>query len=179
MRNIFNFSRFITESSSAGSKEYEYIKFKFKRGDKNLYNIDNLIDDIKYYSNKNENIKDSISQIISQYVKRYNITSIRDLDHRRELPEFIGKVEEIIEKNGEPDVVLMPGESFLFIKDHSNSDGTVSDFYMNKNRTKIEVVTFNEDGEEESEIIPVESFDASKFGLSPEDLEILDILKKG
>lgn len=180
MKNIFNFKRFILESSSAGSRNYKSIDFKFRRNKNHeYYDIDDLIEDIKFHSNKNEDIKRSISQIIDQYVKRYQISSIRDLDYKSELPEFIEKIEEIISKNGEPDVVLMPGESFLFIRDHKNPDGTISDFYMNKNRTKIEVISFDDDGEENSEIIPIESFDPYRFGLSDEDVEIFRILKEG
>jgi hypothetical protein len=51
---LFSFSQFITESSTAGSKHYTGINFKFARKDvRDGYSIDDLTRDIHSYGDNN------------------------------------------------------------------------------------------------------------------------------
>lgn len=178
MKNLFNFYQFITESSSAGSKIYSGIDFKFARKDlRDGYTIDDLIRDIHSYGDKNSQIRDTITQIIDQYTKKLEIKSIRELDNLS-LNEFIRKVEKVIENKGEPEIIQMPSGSFLFLKDHQTRDGKICDFYMNRKKTKIEVVFVDASGEEDSRLIPIEEFSPEEFGISGDELQKFMNLKE-
>lgn len=178
MKNLFNFYQFITESSSAGSKIYSGIDFKFARKDlRDGYNIDDLIRDIHSYGDKNPQIMNTITQVIDQYTKNLGIQSIRDLD-RVSLDKFIEKIEKIIENDGEPEIIQMPSGAFLFLKDHKTPDGKICDFYINRKKTKIEIVSVDDKGEEESRLIHVDQFDPIEFGISDEDLQKFIELKE-
>lgn len=176
---LFNFSQFITESSTAGSKHYTGINFKFARKDiRDGYFIDDLIRDIHSYGDNKGQVRNSITQVIDEYTKNKGVASIRELD-QNSLNNFIARIEEIIEKGGEPDIMEMPSGSFLFIRDHVTPDGKTCDFYMNGKRTKIEIVSIDSSDDEESHIIPVENFNPEDFGISGKNLERFNFLKEG
>ena len=178
MNRISNFSKFILESSSAGSKFKESISFKFAKKDlRDGYFMDDLINDIHFYGNKTPQIKKMISQIISKYAESFGVSSIRDLDSTT-LKEFISKVEKVIETGGAPELIEMPSGSFLFLRDHISPDGKSCDFYINRKKTKIEVVTTESGGEEESLIFKIDQFNPESFGIEGENLEKFLLLKE-
>ncbi len=178
MRNLFNFYQFIAESSSAGSKIYQGINFKFARKDlRDGYNIDDLIRDIHSYGDKNPQIMDTITQVIDQYTKKLGVQSIRDLD-RISLDKFIERIEKIIENKGEPEIIQMPSGAFLFLKDHETPDGKICDFYMNRKKTRIEIVSVDDTGEEESRLISMDQFEPAEFGILGDNLQKFMELKQ-
>ena len=72
----------------------------------------------------------------------------------------------------------MPSGSFLFLKDHQTRDGKICDFYMNRKKTKIEVVFVDASGEEDSILIPIEEFSPEEFGISGDVLQKFMNLKE-
>jgi len=74
--------------------------------------------------------------------------------------------------------LAFPGAALLFIRNKRLSSGKGGDFYINRRRSKIEVVTEDANGDEKVYFFDSKSFPYERFEFTQEEREELESLIK-
>ena len=177
MNRIFTFKEFtLNESSAAGNRNQIYtIPFKYSSSDpKSGYNSKKFVDDLKAIFIENPKIKKEIIK----YLKNKGILKIEELEQKSFsfVYNLIPEIEKIITVGKYEPKIIMPGGGLLFIRNKIFKDGTSADFYINRKKTKIEVVYNDKKGNEKSIIYPLTEFPIDKYEFTKEEKEKLNSL---